>query len=455
MGTSLTLSEESLAILRSLPFGVYVCDVDCIVRFINDAYASYLGVSPQKILGRSIYEFIGNSRARHVMSSRKSELYDEISVRREMLGKRILVNRIPLINDSDEVFGYISQIMSIGDRGWTDILAKMDYAEKALRRFSFASSQKAQPGDNHEIIGASRAVREVIDRTILYAATEEPVLIIGPTGVGKELFANAVHKGSSRAQKPMISLNCATLSREFINSELFGYAPGAFTGAARNGKIGLMELADGGTLFLDEIGELPLEIQGSLLRALETHTIQRVNDLHPRKVNFRLVCATNRNLPSLVRDNLFRADLYYRISTLTIDIPPLSGRTEDISILIQHFLDRLPVPGVTIDEESTDILKHYAWPGNVRELRNVITCAAINSGYQCIRKEYLPRTFTEHHNIAAAVIPSSDGISPINAGEKEIIRKTLEESDGNISLASRKLKISRATLYTKIRKYGL
>ncbi len=455
MSAAFELSEECLAVLRSLPFGVYVCDRNCIVRYINDAYAAYLGKSPEEVAGHSIYEFLEHSRARQVMRSRRSELYDESSVRPEMTNERILVNRIPLINAEDEVFGYISQVMSIGDHGWTDILGRLNVAGHALRKFQFTTSGEGGSADErHEIIGASSVIRERIDRAELYAATDEAVMIVGPTGVGKELFAHAVHRGSRRADKPLISLNCATLSREFINSELFGYAPGAFTGASRNGKMGLMELADGGTLFLDEIGELPLEVQGSLLRALETHTIQRVNDLHPRKVDFRLISATNCDLPAMVEKKLFRADLYYRISVLSIDIPPLASRREDIALLVRHFLEHLPVPDVSIDEECLDVLMRYDWPGNVRELRNAVICAAVNSGYGRIVRRHLPSFLLEEKSTPTAM-QEAGSLSPTHAGEREIIREALCRSGGNMARTARELRMSRTTLYKKVAAYGL
>lgn len=466
--TDIQLEETTLAVLKSLPFGVYYCDRNLVVRYINGPYATHIGLQPQEIIGRKITEFIPSSRAMSVMESGREELYQEASVLSERANQRILVNRIPVRNPQGTVIGFISQLMSVGDQGWSDIWHKMEHAERMLR-----AVPARLPGDSlleamaRDIVSASPLIRQCVEKAGAYAKTDEPVLITGPTGVGKELFARAIQRGSHRANKPFICINCASISREFINSELFGYAPGAFTGAHRQGKPGLMEMANGGTLFLDEIGDLPLEAQGVLLRALETQQIQRINALEAKEVNFRLISATNKDLWELCRQRLFREDLFFRLSTLPLDIPPLTRRKGDIPLLVRHFLNSISYGAqANMEDTAMTLLQHYAWPGNVRELRNVLVYAAISAHHGTIRPEHLPPYIlatpaSEPETSPADSPPVPDpGQAPhsppsLQRSEREAIGAALRQCGGNLSNAARMLGISRTTLYARIKAYGL
>lgn len=460
-----TLEETTLAVLKSLPFGVYYCDRNLIVRYINKPYAKYIGVRPQEIIGRKITDFIPSSRAMNVMNSGREELYQEASLLSERTNQRILVNRIPVRDPEGGVIGFISQLMSVGDQGWSDIWRKMEYAERALRGVPSSSPPcTALEGMARDIVSASPLVRQCLEKAAAYAKTDEPVLLSGPTGVGKELFARAIQRGSDRADNAFVCVNCASISKEFISSELFGYAPGAFTGAHRHGKPGLMELADKGTLFLDEIGDLPLEAQGVLLRVLETHQVQRINALEAKEVDFRLISATNKDLWEMCRQRLFREDLFFRLSALPLAIPPLTERTGDIPLLARHFLSSIRGSTLDMADDAMSLLQSYTWPGNVRELRNVLTYAAINAGYGRITVAHLP----PHLLAAAESSPSADdGLSaphlrqspsrvrPLEAVEKETIFAALCQCGGNLSHAARILGMSRTTVYAKLKHYGL
>lgn len=459
------LEETTLAVLKSLPFGVYYCDRNLVVRYINKPYAKYIGLAPREILGRKITDFIPSSRAMRVMESGEEELYQESSLLGERAGQRILVNRIPVRNPQGAVIGFISQLMSVGDEGWSDIWRKMEYAERALRGVPSSSPLNGVLEIMaHDIVSASPLIRQCVEKAAAYAKTDEPVLISGPTGVGKELFARAIQRGSNRAEKAFICVNCASISKEFINSELFGYAPGAFTGAQRRGKPGLMEMADKGTLFLDEIGDLPLEAQGVLLRALETHQIQRINALDAREIDFRLISATNKDLWEMCRQRLFREDLFFRLSALPLAIPPLAERASDIPLLTRHFLGKICDGALDMDDEAMALLQTYPWPGNVRELRNVLTYAAINAGYGRICAAHLPP-----HLLTAAtpsladtserrVPPARENLSKarsLEVVEKETILAALRQCGANLSRAASLLGMSRTTLYAKLKRYGL
>lgn len=444
--------EHSLEILNSIPFGVYFCDRSGIVRYINEAYAEYIGDIPQNIIGHKISEFLPRSRAMEVMKNGIAELYDRTSVREDAKNSQILVNRIPVFSIHHEVVGMISQLMTVGDSGWTELLSKLKYAEQVIGLMESGLNPPMMNGSERKIVWKSNVMTSLIERATAYALTDETVLILGPSGVGKELFANAVHKCSNRAKKPFIVFNCASVSRQFVNSELFGYAPGAFTGASRSGKPGLMELADQGTLFLDEIGDLDFDAQGILLRVLETHMIQRINATSPRFVNFRLVAATNKDLRAMVREHRFREDLFYRLNVLTLSIPPLAERKEDILPLVKHFLEEKGMQISAMDKDCLQELERYSWPGNVRELRNVMTSLMINAGYGRLKREDLPFDFLES---VAKENNHEDTEAPLNEGERAFIETTLLRCGYNMTHAAKKLNIARNTLYAKMKKYGI
>jgi len=484
--TGFAFDKTTLAILDSLPFGVYYCDTSLVVRYINQPYADYLGVRPVDVVGRKVTDFLPTTRAPQVIESGAEELYDESSVLCGKENQRILVNRIPLRNDRNEVIGFISQLISVGKGGWNTLWDKIEQAEQALQLVRVQSAEPSVAScDSQLIVGESPQILGSMELARFLAETDEPVLITGATGVGKELFANMLHSCSRRAGGPLISINCAAISREFIASELFGYAPGAFTGANRSGKAGQIEMASGGTLFLDEIGDLPLESQGSLLRVLETHQVQRLNATTGRHVDFRLISATNRDLKAMIAEGMFREDLFYRINALQLPVPPLAEREGDIPILVKYFQARFGKPGLCVDDDTMTLLERYSWPGNVRELRNTMTYAAVQAKYGHIRPQHLPPSILtavggvaekrdssvelSHKECdagpaAASLLqskektghsPSRDASNSLAEHEREAIVLALKESRGNISKAAQRLGVSRTTLYKKIHDYSI
>jgi DNA-binding NtrC family response regulator len=300
------------------------------------------------------------------------------------------------------------------------------------------------------IIGRSRAMEHVMELVGTVAETDASVVIRGESGTGKELIARAIHAASPRRFFPIVAVNCGAIPETLLESELFGHEKGAFTGAhyRRKGKI---ELANGGTLFLDEIGEIPAKMQVDLLRVLESHRFTRLGGAQEIESDFRLVCATNRDLEALVREGKFREDLYYRIHVFAIDVPPLRERIEDIPMLVEHFIEKFcramgKAPRV-LSDEARELLQSYDWPGNVRELENAIERAMVVGTTGKIRPEDLP----------LRVEP--DGARPrdrsLESLESEHIERVLREEAGNVSQAARVLGIDRGTLYNKIKKYGI
>ena len=300
------------------------------------------------------------------------------------------------------------------------------------------------------IIGDSPRMGRVLDLIATVAGTDANVVIRGESGTGKELIARAIHSQSERRFFPIVTVNCGSFPETLLESELFGHEKGAFTGAQyrRKGKI---ELAHGGTLFLDEIGDIPAKMQVDLLRVLETHRFHRLGGNQEVTSDFRLVCATNRDLESLIEEGGFREDLYYRINVFVIDIPPLRDRPEDIPALTRHFIEKYahamgkPVKGISPEVE--DMLVSYRWPGNVRELENAVERAMVIGREASVQPDDLPLPL-------AGPVMEPDGTT-LAALERRHIERILREENGNITRAATALGIDRGTLYNKLRRYGI
>jgi transcriptional regulator with PAS, ATPase and Fis domain len=314
------------------------------------------------------------------------------------------------------------------------------------------------------IVGISDGIRHAIAQAKQISGLNVPVLIEGETGVGKELFARAIHGQSSVSRGPFVPFNCGAVSREMLASELFGYAKGAFTGASTEGRIGRFEQADGGTLCLDEIGELQLELQPYLLRVLEEGVIYRVGDNIPRRVNVRLLAMTNRDLRAEVAAGRFRLDLYHRLSVTAIEVPPLRQRSGDLECLIEYFnprvADRHNREPVRFTNDAMARLKAYSWPGNVRELRNVVERGILFARDGIADVDCLPKEIA-CGDISPAVpasnrpdIPSLQDNS-LGGAEQAAISQAMRVSGGNLSVAATLLGISRSTLYRKMGYYGM
>jgi transcriptional regulator with PAS, ATPase and Fis domain len=450
--------EMLYTIFNALPTGIYFCDTECIIRFINIAYADYLGIKPQDAIGRPVKDFIPCTRAPIVILSGKAELGDLGPLTNGEKGKTLIVNRIPVMNNDGEVCGMISQALFSDPSELKATAAKI---EQLGRTVSFFKEQiKSVLSARYsldDILGKSAAISNAKELISLYARTDTPILIQGVTGVGKELFANALHVASPRADGPFVCINCGAIPHELFESELFGYSAGAFTGAKKEGKMGKIELSNKGTLFLDEVGEMPLSAQVKLLRILEDKMISRLGSTHPVRVDFRLVVATNRDLKTMTRDGDFREDLYYRLSAMAVKIPPLCERREDIPIIARSMLERLERGDLSFSAETMAILMRYNWPGNVRELRNVIERAASFCGGITIETKDLPAEIISIAD-AESELPCTgqNSLSSIrHLNERQLIFDTLSREEWNMARSARVLGISRATLYEKLKKYHI
>jgi DNA-binding NtrC family response regulator len=326
-------------------------------------------------------------------------------------------------------------------------------ANRRTRKRDAVARARHRP-DGSAFIGTAPAVRQLYDEARRVAPSDRPILLQGETGSGKGVLARWLHDASPRADEPFVDLNCAGLTRELLESELFGYERGAFTGAVA-AKPGLLESAQHGTVFLDEIGDMDLQVQAKLLKVVEEKTFRRLGEVRDRKLDVRLICATHQDLSARARDGRFRTDLYFRISTFRLEVPPLRERTEDLEALVSHFIDVLARdlgrPKPSVSAASMAALRRYAWPGNIRELRNVVERALLLGDGPVIEPADL-RFEAPHHAVsgnggAATSLTLADM-------EKQHILSVLEEENGAVDTAAQRLGISRSSLYQKIKVYG-
>lgn len=467
-----TQNEKNSLIIKSLDAlqnAISIYDCNGVLLFANKAFCKNFAINDlSAAIGKSIQEIAkeNNIEVTATGSSTNSwRMFEVLENGKEILNWEVRldhknIDALPLFisNDMYPLFDIRGKV-----QGMIEISRHREHDIKLVRNVIGLTADYTFD----DIVGESAAILNCIDIAKKYAYTPFSVLITGESGVGKELFAQSIHNYSPRRDGPFVALNCATLPENLIESELFGYVGGAFTGASKNGKPGKFELADGGTLFLDEIGELPLDFQSKLLRVLETWTITRVGGTKPIPVNVRLIAATNRDLAKLTRDNLFRQDLYYRIQVLNVQVPPLRERKVDLIALSAHFLKNSLLtegqPPKHLSPAAEKALLAYDWPGNVRELKNVINRVSVISSESLITDFELNESigilpYTSDNSIAppSGNLESLDKIrSRIDSAYADLLREALYQTGGNKSKAADLLDISRKTLYRMLEKYIL
>lgn len=440
-------------ILDSIPEGALFCDEQGTIIMCSTSYALLLGGEVKDIVGKNIIDLNPYSHAMTVMEKDSPDLWDICPYSQR------IVNRIPIKNDTGEIIGMFSHVAFSEPNELWALNKKIETLSKKLNLYenTLKSTLKARHNID-SIIGHSETILDVKLLIQSYADEIHPVLIEGRTGTGKELIGQALHSESIRADGPFVSINCAAIPKELFESELFGYASGAFSGAKVGGKIGKIELADKGTLFLDEIGDIPLHAQIKLLRVLEDHCITRVGGVEEHEVDFRLITATNKNLSDLVKEGLFREDLWYRINTLRISLPPLSARVDDIMLIAYHILSRINHGEKKITQRAQKILQTYSWPGNVRQLHNVLVHAAIHCKDDSIDFTDLPEEITIVHqpmNTKSVSMDTQTLSGYLESQEEIFLQNILQKKHGNMTATAEFLAISRMTLYNKLKKYGI
>ena len=439
--------------IMNLPTGLFVCDTTGVIVFINKAYANYLKIDPAEAIGRPITDFIPDSRVMRVLKTGEPDI-GAIRFIAET-SSRILTNRYPLHDAQGRLIGAMSMVVLDNPEQLHILQRQIDSLGRKVN--SYAKRIKAALEARYTVesmVGTSPAMLAFKQLLLRFARTDGTVLINGQTGTGKELAASAIHNASSRCNGPYVSINCAAIPLELFESELFGYAPGSFSGANKEGRTGQIELADEGTLFLDEVGELPLGAQVKLLRVIEERAVRRVGDSTPHPVNFRLITATNRDLGKMVASGTFREDLYYRINSMVLTLPALKERREDIPALVEYMLERHG--RARCSPEVMDVLQRYSWPGNVRELKNVLFHAVSLAEGDTISVRELPPSLLADIAMQRGDPARAEGLEAIRgSSERAAILTALHEQRWNVSRAAQALGISRANIYEKMRKLGI
>ena len=422
------------------------------IENMSQAYGEFLGIQVQNAIGRHVTEVIENTRMDIVVKTGVPETGET----QDIHGEKMIATRIP-IRKNGMVIGAYGRVLVRNTRELHMLHDKLSSIEMELnmykRTFEKINTAKYTVDD---IIGDCSIMQDLKDSVRKVAKTNSNVLIMGESGTGKELFAHSIHAGSMRRKAPFVCVNCGSIPEQLIESELFGYEEGAFTGARKGGKIGLFPAAHGGTIFLDEIGELPLPMQVRLLRVLQDREIQRVGSNVREKVNVRVVAATNRNLYQMVKKGEFRSDLYYRLNVVTLHLPLLRERKEDLPLLIQMILSKISkkesLGAIEISREAMDHLLRYDWPGNVRELENVLE-RAINftDAGEKIKAKNLPERITGSM-VSRTVMPLKELMENT---EKDAIKDALLRCRNCKAKAANELGISRTTLYEKMMKYEI
>ncbi len=451
---------ELLKVLAEHYFGsMLITDSKGRFLYVNDGCCRLLGIDRETLLNLSIYDTLHDYCHATSASSIKT-----LETKKECLsnhtlqdsGKQVLALSRPHFGPDGEL-EYVPTY-SWDERELYTLLEKFDQERDNIRSvIRFMQGTDKTPD---MLIAESQSMRSLLEYAGHIAAVDSTVIIYGESGSGKEMFAKYIHAKSGRADQVFIPINCASLPPSLLEAEMFGYEKGTFTGGMKDGKIGLFEFADKGTVFLDEIGEMPLELQAKLLRIIENGEIKRLGSNQIIKSDVRIIAATNRNLAEMVREKTFRADLYYRLNVLVVNVPPLRERTEDIRPLAEHFLKAFNKKyGYTkrLGPDTIQVMEQYDWPGNVRELRNTVERMIVESKNTLIELQSFRKvdTVVVERPAPPAVDPSLPYQQAMDEYQRQYITAVVDECGGDLRRAAARMELHLSTLYRKMEKLGL
>lgn len=441
-------------VLESSFEGIVVVDKQGIITMLNQAYGDFLGVEPAQAIGRPVAEIIPNTRMHLVAQSHKAEIGEV-----QRIGENnVVVTRIPIVKEG-EVTGAVGKVLFKDVKDLKILSTKLNQLQSELEYYK---------SELHKTFGSRYSIESIVSssekmawlKSIATKAAKgnSTVLLLGESGTGKELFAHAIHNASPRRNGPFIKVNCAAIPENLLESELFGYEEGAFTGARKGGKPGKFELANGGTIFLDEIGDMTIAMQVKLLRVLQEKEIERLGGTRTSSVDIRVIAATNKDLEEMVKQGTFRNDLYYRLNIISLNIPPLRERHEDIPILCNVLLQKISnhissaIKGIS--PAVMKVFMEYSWPGNVRELENVLERAVnLMDDEEFMMLEHVPPTIKRSYKMMEQT--ASDIYSVVENAERQAICKALETMGGNKSKAAQLLGLHRSGFYKRLKKYNI
>lgn len=445
------------SILDTISDGVFISDAMGTTLYVNQMYADLVGVPARDLRGKNVRDLVSEgffdlALNPEVVRTGKPATY----MQKLKDGKNVVISGAPVFDDKGRVCLVVTFVRD--ETRLAELNEQTGEQRKLIKEINDKLAFVAQSqGRDLEPVFSSSAMQSVAMELKRYASTDATVLIMGETGVGKDVFARLTHRWSRRKDKILLKVDCGGISETLTESEIFGYVPGAFTGASSKGKPGYFEIADGSTIFLDEVGELPLSMQTRLLRVLQDNEIVRVGSSQPRKVDVRIIAATNRNLAERVEKGLFRRDLYYRLNVAVVNIPPLRERPDDIQPLVTHFLNMFTSKyrkHMNLTPGLMEALRQYSWPGNVRELQNLMHSIVITKDHGPLSVKDLPRHMTGNEN--EELFFPDDGINyerplkDIMADiERGILRKALKVH-GSVQKVAEVFKVNRSTIFRKL-----
>jgi transcriptional regulator with PAS, ATPase and Fis domain len=450
-----------VSLMREYFEGAIAVDAEARITWIDGRYRKLLKLDPAlDVIGLPIKDIIPHSMLYRVIETGRPILLDIM----KFDDRQFVVCRLPLKDEDGNIEGAIGFVFYDNVDYLAPILEKFEHLQRQLTRAQAALTRERQTKYSlSSFVGASEAVRDLKALVRRFALRDGAALILGETGTGKELLAHAIHQQSDRADGPFVAVNVAAIPEALLEAEFFGVAPGAFTGADRKPRKGKFELAHGGTLFLDEIGDMPASLQAKFLRVLQEGEIEALGSNTVKKVDVRIIAATSQALEQRIADKSFRADLYYRIAVLTIHVPPLRDRPEDIGVLCEALLEQTPRPSVQrgwiITPEAVELLKGHDWPGNVRELRNVLERAAAMAPSEVIDAGLITRALPPGA-AAAPVLDTGDShraelAATLASAERHAILEALASSNGHKTEAAQRLGVSRSQFYEKLKRHKI
>ncbi|MEB3101382.1 sigma-54 interaction domain-containing protein [Ferviditalea candida] len=467
------LNLELDSIINNSYDGIWVMDGNGLTLRVNKTYEKFSGIRIQEVLGRNIHDLVSegyfsDSAAIHVLKEKRPvTIIHEIKT-----GKKAMVTASPIFDEHGEIWRIVANVRDITEL--IGLKEKLEAIEAESRRYQEELEQlKRTRLVSEEMISVSSSMKIVLEAANRVAGVDSTVLVLGESGVGKGVLAKLIHQASKRQTGPMITINCAALPESLLESELFGYEKGTFTGALKEGKQGLIELADKGTLFLDEIAELPLHLQTKLLQVIQDQKFYRLGGRKTIDIDVRIIAATNRDLLQMVREGRFREDLYYRLHVVPITIPPLRERKDDILPLSLYFLQKFNQKygyAKKIPTEVADFLTSYEWPGNVRELENLIERLVVMSGANTIALMELPKAILKDQLRLKALPDSNAQVHPdhylISVSKQSTFKAALEELEkqlimnalhehGSCRRAALHLGMHHSTLARKCKQYEI
>jgi len=458
------LKKELDEVINSSFDGIVISDAKGKIMYQNPAYERITELSTEFCIGKNLQSLVDkgiidvSASLKAIKGNRAITISQKIKT-----GKSVLVSAVPIRNKQGEIIKIVNNVRDLTQLN--NLETEIQQLEIKNQRIHEELQQlKGISDPKYSIIAHSTQMKDVIDRALRVAQIDSGVLIQGPSGVGKEKIVDLIHRNSIRKDGPLIKINCGAIPESLLESELFGYESGSFTGATKKGKAGLFEAANNGTIFLDEIGEMPLQLQVKLLRILQEREVVRIGGTTPIQVDVRVIAATNRNLSDMIEEMKFREDLYYRLNIIPIKIPPLEQRVEDIIPLIYHFTNNLNIKYGLNRSFSSEVLEtfaNYKWPGNVRELQNIVERVVLMSQHSEITMDDLQRELNLNSDSSIQVSNSNTLIThhlplkdQVESFEESIIREAIKIYP-SIRKAATALKIDQSTLVRKLQKYKI